>query len=649
MSVSADPRIGSELLGYRIEALIGRGGMSVVYRAADLHLKRKVALKLLASELAVDDRFRERFLRESQLAASIDHPHIIPIYEAGESDGQLYIAMRYVEGSDLKRLLREEGRLEPRRALQLLAQLADALDAAHRSGLVHRDVKPSNALLDSAEHVYLADFGLTKSASDRSAQTITGRIIGTVDYAAPEQIQGNPVDGRADVYSLGCLLYECLTGEVPFQRDSELAVLWGHVHEPPPRASERNPNLSHAIDSVVTRALAKNPEKRYETCGELTDAARHALGLRDVVVVRDRRLLLLAALGVLVAVGAIAAGLALSLGREDRPKANLAVTNNSLVRIEAQNDRVAAVTSVGRKLRGTIGPVGVAIGGPTVWVYNWDDATVSAIDPRTAEIKRTVSIGGSPPAAWLNSVAADGTGAWTISSGGGSGFLTHVRSGIQLPQQFRLGYDPLGIALGERDVWVIAKSVSANTVLRVSPSTGAVLARVRLPRGQVTVGGQQPDFQSIARGEGSVWTAQGATIFRIDPGSARITGKLTVPADQVEQVAAGEGRLWALVFRAGDTALLEIDPQSLRVKKTIPSPIAPGAQNESEASRIAVGRGAVWWIGGDSGMVWRVDPRTGKIVSRTRLTPPVDSFGDFEPFGLAVGPGGVWVTVTTAP
>jgi hypothetical protein len=224
-----------------------------------------------------------------------------------------------------------------------------------------------------------------------------------------------------------------------------------------------------------------------------------------------------------------------------------------------------------------------------------------------------------------------------------------VRSGIQLPQRFRLGYDPLGIALGERDVWVAAKSISAYALLRISPSTGAVLASRELPRAPVTVGGQQPDFQSIARGEGAVWAAQEATIFRIDPESARITGKVAVPADQVEQVAAGEGRLWALVFRAGDTALLEIDPESLRVERTIRSPTVPGAQNESEASRIAIGRGAVWWIGGDSGIVWRVDPQRSKIVSTIRLTPPVDSFGDFEPFGLAAGAEGVWVTVTTAP
>jgi predicted Ser/Thr protein kinase len=648
VSVSADPRIGSELLGYRIEALIGRGGMGVVYRAEDLRLQRKVALKLLASELAEDDRFRERFLRESQLAASIDHPNIVPIYGAGEAGDQLYIAMRYVEGSDLKRLLREEGALEPRRTLGLLTQLADALDAAHDRGLVHRDVKPSNALLDSAEHVYLADFGLTKSASDRSAQTITGRIVGTVDYAAPEQIMGKPVDGRADVYSLACLLYECLTGEVPFLRDSELAVLWGHVHDPPPKASERNHDLPQAVDAVIATALAKNPEQRYDTCADLSEAARDALGLRDVLVVHDRRPLLLAALGALVAAGALAAGLLLTHGGGSA-KANLAVTNNSLVRIDPQTSKVRAVTSMGRKLRGTIGPVGVSVGGPSVWVYNWDDATVSAVDPRTAEVKRTVSIGGLPPAGWVNSVAADGSGAWTISRGGRSGFLTHVGSGFQLPQQFRLGYDPLGIALGERDVWVAAKSISANAVLRISRLTGAVLARLPLPHGLVTVGGQQPNFQSIASGGGAIWTTQGGTIFRIDPATTRITGKVTVPAGEVLQVAAGEGRVWALVFRAGDNALLQINPKSLRVQRTIRSPLGRGAQNESEASRVVVGRGAVWWIGADSGILWRVDPRTGKIVSSTRLTPPVDSFGDFEPFGLAAGNRSVWVTVTTAP
>jgi len=259
--VSADPRIGSAFLGYRIEALVGRGGMSVVYQAEDLRLKRKVALKLLAPELAEDQRFRDRFLRESELAASLDHPNIVPIYAAGEADGQLYIAMRYVPGGDLKRLLRDG--LEPDRACGLLAQVASALDAAHARGLVHRDVKPGNVLLDSGEHCYLCDFGLTKQVSSESGFTATGQIVGTIEYVAPEVIEGKELTAGADLYSLGCLLYECLAGEPPFHRDSEFAVLWAHVNEPPPKLSELRPELSGGLDAVLAKALAKAPEKRY--------------------------------------------------------------------------------------------------------------------------------------------------------------------------------------------------------------------------------------------------------------------------------------------------------------------------------------------------------------------------------------------------
>src|SRR5712671_6801333 len=203
---------GSELAGYRIESLLGRGGMGVVYRARDLALDRNVALKLLAPELAQDMRFRERFLRESRLAASLDHPAIVPIYDAGEVAGRLYIAMRLVEGTDLKRLLAEQGALEPAAALALLEQVADALDAAHERGLVHRDVKPSNVLVDSRGHCYLADFGLSRRLADLPSPGGPGRSLGTVDYVAPEQIRGEQLDGRADLYSLGCLLYECLSG-----------------------------------------------------------------------------------------------------------------------------------------------------------------------------------------------------------------------------------------------------------------------------------------------------------------------------------------------------------------------------------------------------------------------------------------------------
>ena len=261
MALTMDPRIGSVLAGYRVEALLGRGGMGVVYLAQDLSLERKVALKLLAPELSSEEDFRERFLRESRLAASIDHPNVIPIYEAGEIEGALFIAMRYVEGSDLKRLLEQE-RLEPVRAIALLSQVAEALDVAHEHGLVHRDVKPSNVLVATQggrEHVYLADFGLSRRLAV-AGSVERSHFSGSADYVAPEQVQRKPLDGRADLYALGCVLYECLTGRPPAARH--------HPRHPvrPPRGRRRRrparptPTCQPTIDPVLARALAKEPD-----------------------------------------------------------------------------------------------------------------------------------------------------------------------------------------------------------------------------------------------------------------------------------------------------------------------------------------------------------------------------------------------------
>jgi len=278
VQVSDDPRVGTELAGYRIESLLGLGGMSVVYLAEDLRLKRRVALKLLAASLAEDESFRDRFLRESELAASIDHPNIVPIYEAGSTEDRLFIAMRYVEGRDLRERL-QRGRLDPADAIGLLAQVASALDAAHARGLVHRDVKPSNVLLDAgarpdgSDHVYLADFGLTKRVSEETGIANDGHLIGTIDYVAPEQIAGEEIDGRADIYSLGCMLHECLVGQPPFGRDSDLAVVFAHLETEPPAPSAQRPELPAALDAVIARALAKEPEQRYPSCRELARAA----------------------------------------------------------------------------------------------------------------------------------------------------------------------------------------------------------------------------------------------------------------------------------------------------------------------------------------------------------------------------------------
>jgi Protein kinase domain len=271
---------GTVVGGYTIEEVIGRGGMGTVYLAQRPRLGNKVALKLLNPELAADERFRDRFVRESRMASAIEHPNIIPVYDAGEVGNLAYIAMRYVEGPNLKQLLHDNGPLDLRRALALVAQIASALDAAHVRGLVHRDVKPANVLVaqggasEFAEHVYLTDFGVSKRIGSNSGITGTRQFIGTLGYAAPEQIQGQEVDARADVYSLGCVFYELLTGSRPFNQEEDMALGWAHVYEPPPRVTDGRVDLPPLFDSVIARALAKAPNNRYRTCSELVSAAR---------------------------------------------------------------------------------------------------------------------------------------------------------------------------------------------------------------------------------------------------------------------------------------------------------------------------------------------------------------------------------------
>ena len=270
------------LAGYRIEAVIGRGGMGVVYRATQLALERSVAIKLIVTERAHDPDFRARFERESKLAASIEHPNVIPVYEAGEDDGLLFIAMRLVEGTDLGQVLERGGALEPVRAARLIAQLGDALDAAHARGLVHRDVKPANVLLTlvQPEHLYLTDFGIAKSIEASGELTVEGQWFGTLDYLAPEQIRGEAVGVAVDVYALAGLLHHCLTGEVPFPRDTDAARLWAHVNAPPPTPSQLRPGLPAAIDAVIARGMAKDAAARYATAGELARDCARALGAR---------------------------------------------------------------------------------------------------------------------------------------------------------------------------------------------------------------------------------------------------------------------------------------------------------------------------------------------------------------------------------
>ena len=288
----SDARTGAVLAGFRIESQIGEGAMGAVFLAEDTRRGGQVALKVLVRDLAQDERFRRRFLRESKLAASLDHPNVVPIVDAGEEDGVLYLAMELVEGLDLREILRRESRLDPERGIGLVAQVAEALDAAHAAGLVHRDVKPANILIREevdGEHAYVCDFGLARHLSSASSLTTDRGLVGTIDYIPPEQIEGGAIDGRADVYSLACVLFECVAGSRPFDRESELSVVFAHLNEPPPRLSDHRPELPAAFDDVFATALAKSPGERYSTCGELVEAARAAVHGRTALPRRRRR------------------------------------------------------------------------------------------------------------------------------------------------------------------------------------------------------------------------------------------------------------------------------------------------------------------------------------------------------------------------
>src|SRR5919199_834832 len=314
--------VGEVFAGHRIEGIAGQGGMGVVYKATDLRLKRVVALKLIAPRFAEDPEFRRRFEQESELAASIRHPNVITIYSAGEAEGSLYITMELVEGTDLKEVISYYGALDPAFSARVIAQVAGALDAAHSRGLIHRDVKPANILLSQENgnyHAYLTDFGLTKrmtGGEGQSGLTQAGSFVGTLDYIAPEQLKGEGVDARTDVYSLACVFFQALTGQVPYPRDSEPAKMWAHVGEPPPHVNQMAPQLPAELDRVVQTGMAKDPNQRFQSAGQLGEAALAAAGVKEGVPTetRSNRPLILAIAGAALALVIVAVVLAVSLG-----------------------------------------------------------------------------------------------------------------------------------------------------------------------------------------------------------------------------------------------------------------------------------------------------------------------------------------------
>jgi ABC-type branched-subunit amino acid transport system substrate-binding protein/DNA-binding beta-propeller fold protein YncE/predicted Ser/Thr protein kinase len=607
---------GSTFAGYRVESLLGRGGMGVVYRATDLSLQRPVALKLIAPELAHDERFRRRFLKEPRLAASLDHPSVIPIYEAGERDGQLYLAMRYVHGCDLKTVLERERTLGPGRALRILTQIAGALDAAHRRGLVHRDVKPANILLDEDEHAYLTDFGITKQGG--GASTDTGEVAGTLDYLAPEQIRGEPVDARSDEYALACVLYECLGGAPPFRRQTQAESLWAHLQEEPPPL----PGYP-ALDLVLRKALAKEKDDRYPSCDELTEAASATLGLaapaaewRAPGLLRRRRAILTA--GLLVLAIAIASAI-VTLTAVDEPSGQPPIGNG-----------VAAIDPSGRQIASFIeaatAPSNIAVGEGAVWVLNTENDTVSRIDPETKAVTgrfRTrhvpTDIAAGAGALWLGNGGGEG-GNYTVSISRIDPRTGAVTNTVKLPDRTGTGATAT-FNWGRPDIVVAAGAVWAlnpdHTVSRIDPGTGRLVATIDVEAG------------SIAAGDEGVWVAEGPAVTRIDPRSNRVGRTIRLAAEDASGIAVGAGKLWVTAQRDG--VVWQIEPG--------PHPVTRSIAVGTGAEYVAFGAGAVWTGNYIDGTVSRIDPRTNEVSHV-----PVGAVQ-----ALAAGAGGAWVSTAGRP
>jgi streptogramin lyase len=606
LTVSAESRIGIELAGYRIEAVVGRGGMGVVYRARDLALDRDVALKLLAPELAADRSFRERFLRESRLAASLEHPNVVPVHDAGEIDGQLYLAMRLVDGIDLKKLL-VDGPLEPARAVRIAEQTAAALDAAHARGLVHRDVKPSNVLLDQDEHAYLADFGLTRTLGEAAAPLDAVRSLGTSDYVAPEQIRGDQVDGRADQYSLACVLHESLTGTPPFHRGTEVATLYAHLEEAPPAPP--------GLDDVMGRGLAKDSAERYPSCTDLVAAARSALGLEPR---RTRWTYALAAAGLaLLAAGLLAYFLSRGQGGTGAP--GVPVGDGQVVRIDASTGKLKATIPFGKDLSD------VDVGAGRVWVASLGSGSIGQIDPASGRLKKTISVAraGSGP----SGIAAAGNLVWIVDAGddlvrlydAGSGQFASEEGSPTTSPAFGCdcpGDDRPAVATRQ---WFWTASPTQPALERFSQSDSGA-ASAPLPVGSIPVG--------VAASGHVVWVVTALTqprLLAVDQVTNRTVGDVALPAGTVPSaVAAGTGAVW-ISDVAGDRVLRVED---MHVTKRIAVGTAP--------TDIAFGAGAVWVTNYLDGTISRIDPKTNAVDN---IDVPA------YPKRLAVGAGGVWVAL----
>jgi DNA-binding beta-propeller fold protein YncE len=605
----ADLAIGSTVAGYRLDALIARGGMGVVYRATQLSLERPVALKVIARHLASDEAFRDRFLRESRLAARLDHPAVVPVYDAREEDGELLVAMRLVQGGDLKKRISSGGPLPPQQAVELLGQVAGALDAAHASGIVHRDVKPHNVLLEGESRAFLSDFGLAKALGDSGVLSGTS-IVGTVEYMSPEQWRGEKVGPAADVYSLGCVLYESLTGIVPYAR----------------QAGEEEPLMPAGLDRVIERAVARDPADRFGSAGELIDAAREVQGAAPAATAvlsdsperptiglegssgraRSRRAgwrgraaglsrawllapvaLAAAALAALLLLGGdgVSVSPAVPIGRGPLRIATGAgsvwvtsAAEGTLTRVDP-----ASLRRSGAPLRLGRGVSGVAVGAGSVWVSSPRTGRVLRVDPHGGGVRDEIDVPGRPGA-----IVFAGGRVW-VADDAGSGVTAINPGGRVVKRDIPPHAAPLRLAAGAGAVW--ASSASTGSVRRIDLDGLSAGPPIRVGRGPagVTVGG------------GFVWVAnsRSGTVSRVDPSIQALSGTPIPIEGRPGGVDAGTEVVW--VANVSDDSLVRLGLES---GEQVGDPIGVGA----EPGAVDVGGKAVWVANNGDGTITRVEP-----------------------------------------
>ena len=624
--------------------------MGVVYRARHSHLGRTVALKLLPPEYVGNQAFRARFIRESQSAAALQHPNVVTVYDAGEADGVLFIAMQFIDGPDLATVLHRDGPLSPAYAMWMVEQIADALEAAHTRGLIHRDVKPANVLVDQ-ERCYLTDFGLTRPVAVVTSVTAPGHFVGTVDYVAPEQIRGHGLDARTDVYGLGCMLYRCLAGDVPFPRETELAAIHAHLYDEPPRLSEARPDLPPALDEVIFTALAKDKEDRYAGANALAAAANHSLSRRGEAETaptralapsatndpalaaperatgptahlngRGRRMRVplplpgvaaaITAVGGLVVAGVIAFG-----GGDENKSPTTAATTRDAAAVKQPAPAPAPSTEralvADPPLHVASHPVALASGAGSIWVAG-ESGTVSTIDSERRFVRDgTIAVGGRAAA-----ITVGTPGTWVVSRD--QGMLTRIDSRTGgIVARIAVGKGASGVSIGTSVMAVWVTNEAAGTVVRIDPNTNTLSPPIR-------VGGHPRAIGTTAT---DVWVADRVrgTVTRI-VAKTRRRGQVVRVGRRPAALAFALGKLW--VANAGDGTVAQVD---LKKRKLVGRLRVGGAP-----SAIVANRHHVFVADSKRNVVVELDPVTGKRQGRTIKV-------GREPVAMRFGSGSVWV------